>query len=1405
MTSQRGIPTGTRMILRGGRLKKVNGLLISCAPLALCGGLYLGSGIVPATAGSCTETGGVGSGIYTCTGAANAGADTTEDLDPAAGVDLEITTDPGFGIDTSTSGGAAFDIYTTGNGGSVQFTDTNASNITGESGILIDQTPFSFVGIRSITTNGTITATNGFGIDVYGNSDDITIEVNDVSGTAGGIDVENDGSGVIDITSTGDVSSTNGIGINTYMGDPFDTTTIDVVNVTGTTGISAVSRNDSISITSSGTITSTTGTGLFAETLSGYSGYIDVDVVEVDSAGGGIEAIHNGLSGPATVTAMGTIDANGGIGVDLTNNGTYSAVEVVDVNSTDTGIYVDDNGFGAVSVTSTGTIDAGNKGINVQSDNTTYDVTIVANEVIATDNGIEQRHYGGGNVSITANGLVDAGGIGIDGRAYAGSENMVITTSEVDADDDAIEADHYGTGILDINANGTLTSGNRGVDAELVNGTNLYVDAVDVDAQGDGLYASSQGTGFVEITATGDISAGEDGVDALQYTNGTDLTVTTNNITADQDGIEADNLGNGETIITANGDISAGQDGVDVLQYTNGTDVTVTTNAVDAGGDGINSNNLGTGETTITSNGPVTADGAGISATNYGATTTNLTVDAGDVSGASGGIEATNRGTGDTNVSSDGLVTSSGGIGVEATVANGPLTLDLNDVTGATRGISIQNYGSSGTDVTISGDVEGTGSEGLYNNNSSGEETTVTVTSTGSITGGGGTAILDYYPSSQMSVTSAGDITGDVILGTGDDAFTLTDGTVTGDIYGDNTTPSASDGNDTFTWTGGTLVGGFSGGDGDDTATVGALGPAEMSGTTRIDGGAAGEGSADTLTFDGTTFRGGSLPADDTSFGVNLGEGWDTINFTNGTSWTLTNDLTVDGNAINVDATSTLFGGDGVNPELSTLSGSPPLIVTNAGIIDLTNGTSGPADTFTITGNYVGQDGTLRVQTVLGDDASPTDRLTISGDTSGTTNVFVTNVGGTGAQTNNGILVVEVGGNSNGQFALANGDYVLPDTGEDAIIAGAFAYAWRQKGDGSWYLESQVTDAMPDGPSGPLYQPGVPIFEAYPQTLMQLTDLPSLRQRVGDRVWSGSTLSFCDQERLQNRGKDRCERGEVWGRVEGAFASFEPARTTSDTTFDTSSGLIQVGVDLPVMEDANNLIMLGFTGQYARSDMDVSSFFGNGSIDTHGLGVGATLTWYGEQGLYADAQGQINWYESDLRSDLLGNLSNDNDAHGAAISLEVGQEYAVHSDWIVTPQAQLVYANVGFNSFGMTLQNMTAARVSLDRADSLRGRLGVAAEHQRQWSDDNGSTNRLNYYGLANLFGEFLDGSTVDVSGVDLTSRQDRLWGGLEVGGTYSWKDDRFAVFGQMSADTSLAHFSDSYSVAGRAGLRVRW
>lgn len=86
----------------------------------------------------------------------------------------------------------------------------------------------------------------------------------------------------------------------------------------------------------------------------------------------------------------------------------------------------------------------------------------------------------------------------------------------------------------------------------------------------------------------------------------------------------------------------------------------------------------------------------------------------------------------------------------------------------------------------------------------------------------------------------------------------------------------------------------------------------------------------------------------------------------------------------------------------------------------------------------------------------------------------------------------------------------------------------------------------------------------------------------------------------------------------------------------------------------------------------------------------------------------------------------------------------------------------------------------------------------------NQTLNRTHIYGIANLYYEFLEGTRVDVSGTSFASRNDRVWGGLGVGGTYNWDDDKYSIYGEGLVNTSLNNFGESYSVKGQFGFRMK-
>ena len=327
--------------------------------------------------------------------------------------------------------------------------------------------------------------------------------------------------------------------------------------------------------------------------------------------------------------------------------------------------------------------------------------------------------------------------------------------------------------------------------------------------------------------------------------------------------------------------------------------------------------------------------------------------------------------------------------------------------------------------------------------------------------------LVTGFGTDRISV-SGGTIGGNISVSGGNDTLLVSGGVINGEIR-------ASLGNDTFEWrSGGVIKSAVLMGDGDDTALLANLNETLLGSTPSIDGGLGN----DRLTFDNTTSG-------------NAGRyiGWETFDLNNGSRLDLTQDLFLGDNTsgtgvLSIDNSSVLAVTQGsIRPytagQLATLN--------NAGTIDMASASNSATDSLTVHGNYVGNNGQLWLQTVLGDETSATDKLLVSqGTISGNTQLAVSNLGGLGGLTrNNGIEVVQAlnGATSNSDaFAL-----------KGAVSAGAYEYFLFKGGvtagsENSWYLRSSVVAVQP---------PAVPTPPVVPPVIVPEPPIPAVPPVVG--------------------------------------------------------------------------------------------------------------------------------------------------------------------------------------------------------------------------------------------------------------------------------------------------------------------
>jgi len=997
-----------------------------------------------------------------------------------------------------------------------------------------------------------------------------------------------------------------------------------------------------------------------------------------------------------------------------------------------------------------------------------------------------QQNYTVNNQSLT---ITTQPGFGLDSPNYgifidaSGTGDVTFVdenASSIRADGRALDINTYGlTGKIDVKSTGALVG--EGIYGLYVYAgqqvTSTMLDLNRVESEGYvGLSVENTGGALTVKSSEAIIGGSKNGVyRGLHIVNASTATggilVDVADVSGSDDGIVVSQEGIGLVDIRSSGEVEGHDRGIEVSHTGVGAvEVTAQGSVTGELTDGIFVN-AGTRTTGVTVDARNTSGGFhGIHVENYGA---GLVIKAHDATGGEHGIYVPVAGSGTVEIDVTGTATGGwDGIGVTTESDTKSVRLDVNNAIGGNNGITVIHHADPAADdndvaITVTGRIQGGDAGwGIWTESNPGVVSNITVKSTASVGSTGGRAIINDDGESHVIV---------------EDARTVVDNPDTPEVETSSVNGLVwlQGGNDNLD-----LHGGFSG------ITV-LDGGSDTDRLQLFDAADATHAGADIRNWE--VFRVSNSRVRITGGSLTVGTPGDAttgVFLTNGSLFDLSGETVFNLHSNLTLAAGTTYLGHGDGGGDNTIHGD----VTNAGLMSLAG--TGAGDTLTIRRDYVGNGGMVEIDTILGDDSSQTDQLRIWGDTSGTSNVRVNNLGGAGAPTVEGIKIIDVGGASDGVFSLV-GDYEID--GKQAVVAGAYGYTlWKNgistPGDGDWYLRSQL---VPDDPEGPLYQPGAAIYESYAQALLGMNGLPTLQQRVGDRYWDDAAKS---EEPKSGESAPVNDSG-VWGVIEGSYGKFKPDSSTTESEYDQEIWRMRFGLDGLISEGEAGKLIGGVMAHFGRGSTDISSKFGSGDISSDAYGAGVTGTWYGNSGLYLDGQAQATWFDSDLSSDWVGELDSGNKGSGYALSMEAGQRVDAGQDWTLIPQAQLVYSNVRFNSF----TDPFGVEVEKDQADSLRARFGLAVEQQTSWADEQGEIVRTAFHGIANVHYELLDGTSVDVGGTKIESQNDRAWGEIGVGGTYNWGDDGYALYGELSTSSSFQNFADSYTVKGTAGLRINW
>ncbi|PLC42620.1 hypothetical protein C0Q88_11755 [Ralstonia pickettii] len=496
----------------------------------------------------------------------------------------------------------------------------------------------------------------------------------------------------------------------------------------------------------------------------------------------------------------------------------------------------------------------------------------------------------------------------------------------------------------------------------------------------------------------------------------------------------------------------------------------------------------------------------------------------------------------------------------------------------------------------------------------------------------------------------------------------------------------------------------------------------------------------------------------------------------------------------------------------------------NTGLMQV--GGAGVGNTLAVNGSFMGAGGTLALNTQLGADNSPTDRLVLSGGgAAGNTGVRVTNVGGAGAQTTgNGIQVIAA---VNGATTQA-GAFTLTAP----VVAGPYEYTLHRGGTNStdsWYLRSTRQTPEPDptptpnpnpnpdprtpsettDPNNntvnpvtppvrevPNYRPEVSLYTAVPSMALMVSRamLDTLHERVGDETLLRTGVP--------NAGKDGSKAfNGAWARVigqKGSRMSDGGIYGVDGPAFDYQLAAVQLGGDIYRAQNADNSRdHAGVMFSTGRITGDVTHADGAnaGSNGINATAVGVYWTHFGPNDWYVDAVAQGTRYDVKASPAHMAGLT----SHGLgyALSLETGYPIALENRWRVEPQAQLIYQRIGLAD-----GTDPAAQVRFGNAQSLLGRVGVRVA--KDWGDT-AERPRSTWF-RASVWQEFRGTSTTSFSSangwVPFTSSMPATVLDLQAGVTaqFTRTASFYASVGYQISPDGRLHGYD-----GKVGMRWNW
>ena len=484
--------------------------------------------------------------------------------------------------------------------------------------------------------------------------------------------------------------------------------------------------------------------------------------------------------------------------------------------------------------------------------------------------------------------------------------------------------------------------------------------------------------------------------------------------------------------------------------------------------------------------------------------------------------------------------------------------------------------------------------------------------------------------------------------------------------------------------------------------------------------------------------------------------------------------------------------------------------------------------TLLVESDFSGKNSNLVMNTKLGNDSSLTDRLIVNGDTSGSTNVKVMNIGGMGELTDNGIELITVKGISAGEF-IQNG----------RIVAGSYDYTL-QRGVGqnsvNWYLSSALSPVTPDAPPQSIPEnpekpesstpaapskpesdipdgPQVSLPQSPENTHPNPAPMHAVRPETGLYGMNLAAANTLFSTRLHDRlgetyyidsltGKKATT--SLWMRNIGGHTRQHDG--SEQLKLHSNRYVMQLGGDITQWSSNNDDrfhlgLMGGYANQQSSSVNQYTNYRASSRINGYSLGMYATWLQFdeGNEGAYIDTWAQYNWFKNTISGE--GIEAEEYKSEGVTAALESGYTFKLtdlnkRSSLFIQPKMQLTWMGVKADSH----TEVNGTKVEGNGNQNLQTRVGLRLYSSSHNKLDDGLNRdfrpfiEANWINNTKTFGASFNGENLNLVG-------DKHTGEIKAG-VEGQLNSKLSAWGNISQQIGGKGYSDTQ---GMLGVKYNW